>query len=704
MWILLGLVLVLFSGTAACGSGDDDDDTGAATSTDDDDTSDDDTADDDTSDDDTSDDDTADDDTADDDVELPLYGPSLADLDADCQPLGWGDECLYPYPSNVFIDDAGDGRTVMLPDRAIPAKNEGEPISPLGLFNADGFSHGAQIVTLVPADLDTEPLVGNYEDPDDSVSPDSPTLLIDTETGEAIPHIAEVMPLTADDNDQTQLLFLRPMVRLVNERRYVVALHDLHTTDESPIDFSETFDALVDGAAAENLEPLQDWYDLAIFPIVDDFGVAANDLQLAWDFTTESQASVAGDMLSMRTQALDDFAANGVKVKIKKILSRSDGDEIPNDDNEAIAYAVEGVLKNVPLFMDKDGPGARMIRDETGAPMFTERADVPFLMLIPTSITADDAGKVPVVQYGHGFFGTYLDGERMYPFLRDYKIIMVKTDWVGMTRPDAVSVGSTIVFNTEESFSFTDRLHQAMVNFMALTEATHQGIAVTIDDLGLDGEAPYDPDQFWFYGNSQGHILGGTYIALAPHIERAVLGVGGANWEMMMSRATPFQPLALVGRVALGGELNFQKFVSIAQSSLDRVDPLTYAPHVLSDTYPGSPSARRVLQHMALGDVSVPNMAGQLHSRALGLPQLGPVDGRTAIPLVDTVTAPVDGSAVMVFDFGLDPLPGREPGFEYTDPSVHELPRVQEVGQEQIDQFARTGVINAVCDGVCDPD
>lgn len=103
-----------------------------------------------------------------------------------------------------------------------------------------------------------------------------------------------------------------------------------------------------------------------------------------------------------------------------------------------------------------------------------------------------------------------------------------------------------------------------------------------------------------------------------------VLNVGGASLTFMMSRASPFAPLLSLFNIKLSDPVDIQKVIALSPTVLDRVDPSSYATHLLTDTFEGSPAERFVLQQAGIGDTSVPNLASHLHARAMKIPHLQP--------------------------------------------------------------------------------
>ena len=149
--------------------------------------------------------------------------------------------------------------------------------------------------------------------------------------------------------------------------------------------------------------------------------------------------------------------------------------------------------------------------------------------------------------------------------------------------------------------------------------------------------------------------------------------------------------------------LDMQKWATLSQTTFDRIDPITYAHHVFSDTYPHSPTSRRILVQMGIGDALVPNLTTHLHARALGLSHLKPAPRE--IPAIEKTDSPCDGSALVEFDFGIDPLPGIFAAPPEGNNEVHRGVRKLDAAIRQIDLFFQPdGRIFHTCDGICDPE
>lgn len=618
-----------------------------------------------------------------------------------CNPLAAAWDCLLPFPSDWFQveDDAlPSGRRVAIPENALMWREDGQPVDLLGAHPADGFSHLPQILAVFPAGIDDSNLVFHTGDVLKSLDVGtSPTVILEADTGEPVLHFAELDPLA--DPGASQALMLRPMVRLKNKTRYVVALRDLKDAAGNPLDPPTGFRRVRDGQAAghEVLGDLAERFEKDVFPMVEKAGIDRGSLQLAWDFTTGSMYNIAGDMMTVWTRSLERFSAEPPAVTVTQVT---------DDYDSKIFRRIDGTIR-VPLFMESAEPGAALHRDEAGEVTANGEADVKFLMLVPRSVALRPEGDPParLVQYGHGFFGHHDNmGELggLYPLMQDHGFVFMVAGWWGMTDKDVPGLLEGLTSHPGESLRFSDRVHQGMVNQLALTFAARETFGHD-PAFSIDGKPVYDPGSVYFYGISEGHILGGTFVALSPHIDRAVLGVGGAGISFIMPRSRSTLPFVLLLSKLMTNPLDVQKFLSLMQTTLDRIDPVTYVPHLLSDTFLGCPEQRRVLMHLGVGDAQVPNLSGHLHARSLGLGHLQPAPREVAG--LEPVDSPHDGSALVEFDFGIDPLPGIVAAPPPDATAAHEGVRRLSVVNQQIDIFLRPdGQITHTCDGVCDPE
>jgi hypothetical protein len=618
-----------------------------------------------------------------------------------CNPAAFEHDCLMPFPSNVFLifdERLPSGKRVAIGEAGLPRTKGNRAINPLSQHTLDGFSHHMPIMAQFHQVIDTSGLVFHDQDPGPSLLATHGTIILEVGAG-PVAHWAEIDHMRPQ-NPSDRLLYLRPHDRLKNGTRYIVALQGLRTVDGEPVATPEGFRQIRDGikGAHPRLDEEIERYEAEIFPHLEAFGLERANLLLAWDFTTGTMDQIAADLLGMREKTLAYYAEQRAEVTVTAI------DE---DVNAQIARRVRGTM-TVPLFMEHPDVDALIFRNEEGQVAQNGTVEVPFTVVIPRSVMEMDPAQRPVrmIQYGHGFFGRRVEVEQSYMrfFTDAVGVVAMAVDWAGMSQDDGVKVAEYLAQQPEKALRFIDRVHQGVINQLALTEAARTTLT-ELDALKVDGALVYDPDQIYYYGISQGHIFGTVVKALSPHLDRSVVGVGGASYSLMMSRSGSFRNFLQVMLFVFDHLRDVQKYVAMAQMVFDGVDPITYAPLLFEHPLEGSPPHRRLLMHVGIADTDVPNVASHLHARALGLELLEPAP--RPIALISTVSGPVDGSALVEVDYGIDPIPDYYALIPSIDDAngVHEAVRRNPRVIEQIDRFLRPGgLIEHTCEGPCDPE
>jgi hypothetical protein len=632
-----------------------------------------------------------------------------------CNPLAPEWDCLMPYPSDLYrrVDALlPGGHRVELPPEVQLENHTVDPPQRFDFFEmfpADGFSVLPQIGLRLGGPISTEGLVGPMTELGPSMSATSRTLLIDAETGEFQPHFVEYDARPANDEDRT--LMIRPAWRLQNGRRYVVALQGLERPDGTPVAAPSGFRALRDGEPNnEVMKRLERYFDDRVFPVLASKGISRDRLQLAWDFTTQSFENAAGDLLRVRELALESFRSTPIEVEVTRVVDYRPDEQ----DGNIRGRLVRGRLR-VPLFTvqgkpdsartadDKEDPaddqaGARLFRDAAGRVAQNGFSTADFTLVIPRSVVdGTKPGPARLLQFGHGFFG---GRDELLGYAADFAnrtgMVIAGVDWTGSTSIDAATIYADLLSDPASCFRFVERTHQGMVNFLALAEAAKTTLR-TVPAMQLDGRLVIETDgPVYYYGISQGHILGTTYLALAPHIDRAALSVGGMSFGFMMSRSRNFmQFLGPIDRL-LGDEerrAEATRLVMLQQTVFEKIDPVTYAPFVRENTLPGSPPRRQLLMQIGVGDAQVPNLATHLQARTMGLPLLTPAP-RSIWGIAETA-GPAE-EALVEFDFGLPMSLEARPA--ENDNPVHEGVRRTRAAIAQIDGFLRPGgLIEVTC-------
>ena len=622
----------------------------------------------------------------------------VAPARAECNPLGYAEACMLPFPSAYYQTDTA----LALPMAALPISrgrlsNAGEPVAldPAPWNRLDGFSPSSPILAYLRGPLDVRTLIA----PDDiarSLTAMGSTAVVDMETGERVAHFSELDATIRDQHpEDLQSIIIRPALRLKAGHRYAIAITKAVHTTAGPAPASPPgFQAILDNRAASDtrLARVAPRYE-AIFAALGRAGIQRTDLVLAWDFTTASERHLTGPVLSMRDQAMTMVGPMGAGFAVT---------QVEEDYNVNILRRISGTFQ-VPRFLsDPAGDRGTMVRAADGTPTPMGMYNVNFVAMVPRS--AATRGPLPLLHFGHGLFGSGAGelglaadtNNYMQRFLNDQGYIAVATDWAGLSASDNLTAGLALSdFNYLPTLS--DRLQQALVNAMVLYR-TARGQFRTHAAFAVNGMPALDTARAYYYGISLGGIMGTSFMGYSPDCERGVLNVAGGNWALLLQRSSNFAAFEF----AFGdyeNRIDRQVLFVLAQSLFDPSDPMNVAPHLLRDRLPGVPE-KRVLYQYAVADAQVNNLASESVLRTLDMPLLTP-SARTPFGL-RPVTGPQD-SAVSIWDERPMPAP---PGTNVParSNSTHGSVRDLAALKEQIRRFLTpTGRVEHTCDGPCDP-
>lgn len=546
---------------------------------------------------------------------LVACGSDSPEIPAECNPLG-GTHCLMPWPSSTYLeaDPATEtGFRVALPGAAMPVNIDDIPIDPSSWNRLDGFSPSGAIIAAFPGGVADEGLPG----PEELAAwqgPDSPVLLIDMESGERPVFFAEIDHGAPPDR---AALLIRPLERLAPGTRYAVAIRDrLRGPGGEPLPRPPAFQALLDGAGFDHPR----FADLAarapeVLAAVEAAGVGRDELVLAWDFVTASDASLTRDLLTMRDAALPAIGEAGANLGFE--LSAISGDPV-------LTHAVYVGTHDAPNFMT-DGETDRSVlrRGADDLPALDGTYSANFAAVIPKCAETEPL-PLPVVVFGHGLFGSaedYADDGFLQRVAQERCFVVVAGDWIGLTERQVTSAALS-ANDLNRSHSLVEKLAQAVINFIAL-ENLARGPLAAAPEFQIEGQPVIDPSRVWYLGGSLGGIMGGTFMAYDPHIELGALGVPGASWSLLIERSFAWTPLQVAARAAYPDQYDYQMMVSLLAFSMERWDPITISGRVLSDPLPGVP-AKQLLLYEAINDSLVTNLSTEMMVRSMGLPVCGP--------------------------------------------------------------------------------
>ncbi len=656
-------------------------------------------------------------------------------------------ECLLPYPSSHFLKpaDTATGFALRIPQAGIAQVN-GPTQVPASMFDGqDGFSPGSQVMMHFPQGVDLAasgvsrlleagccgqpdgpPWIDTRTQNGRSLEADSPTVLLDADTGERILHFLENDARATDPS--RRVTFLRPGRILTPGHHYIVAVRNLIAPDGTAVEPEVAFRSLRDGidSADPMIEARRAHFENDIFPVLEQAGVERQSLILAFDFVVASDASLHRVILAMRDQA----------------YAWLDGIEA---DPEQVPFTVTKVVEN-----DCDQPGTVVWRNVTGyftVPLFlTDK-----LASSTTPVVNTDAGgnvvangfhqskytasvpcsaRQPVsnpptrpILMGHGLFQNGQIMTETIPSVVGRVVpwsgIAVATDWRGLSSADLAWVGAKVIGVEESQLhhfpALPARLQQGMLNTLVLSRLAKHGIFNRVPAFQrADGSGvfPGADEDMYYFGISLGGIMG-TYLAsLTPDINRFILDVGAVNFGCLLQRATPFIPFYdTINGIGLTDSMQISIGLALFNELWSQAEPVGTVNHVTSDPLPGSGDPKEVFYSAAWLDKEVSNICTEIAARSMNLPVLaGSI--QQGLQQMPDVPGPVS-SALVFHDIGeldilnpahqrfLPPLANLFPSSK-CDPHPRHA-SIPAVIRQALD-FLYTGLLENRCSGLCDGD
>lgn len=617
-------------------------------------------------------------------------------LGEDCDPIEpVGTECGLPYPSNVWT----------VPDKTTPTglhqfygptslpiwQQPSKHVDPAPWATKDGFSPGSVIMAFWP-DVDVTKLP-NPTSIDQSTTTSSPTILMEYATGKLVPHFDEIDMLPTTRAGQRAFL-MRPVIRLNDATRYIVAIRHLTDSTGAAIQPSDAFKALRDGSDSSDVSvgPRRDLYKDILGKLKAN-GVDPSDLQMAWDFTTASKDNTTSDMISIRDQALAAVGTDGPSYTITQTTPHP---------NPYIRVRLQGNM-TVPLYLTTPAscgsepgcPGCAINRDASGKPKQAGTASYPFTVQIPNSVV--NLGiTAPILQNAHGLFGDQSEGQNGYlaEIADRLHYVTVAVDLVGMDSEDGNWIPNAIAGDIGIFKALVDRLHQGFANEL-LAMRMLMGKMATDPATMPDGKPTIDTTHRYYRGDSQGGISGGVYMAISTDVTRGLLDNTGAPYSMLLDRSRDFQPFFLVLKGIYTDPVQQQLLINLIQQLWDNAEPDGYLPYISENMLANTP-AHNVIIHDGLGDQQVTPLGAQFEARTIGAKNVQAVNRH--IWGIDEAPGGFTGNGYAEWAFpGLppDPIMNIPPPADNPDP--HDALRQLNDAQDMVDQFFKTGMINQTC-------
>lgn len=618
-----------------------------------------------------------------------------AEIERGCNPLGdpsGRGQCMYPWPIDLLTTpDASTATGVRLnyDGALLPLNNMDKPFVVDELANIyDGFSANSQIRFSFGATVDVSGLPG-LRDIGASLAADASVVLIDAETGERWPYFVEADATAGPGEPVT--IFVRPMRRLDFNRRYVVGLRGLKDDGGAAIDPPPLFRALRDELTTDvpQLEAMRADHE-AVFSALASAGVERGSLQLAWSFTTASEEQSQRDLkaISPQVEALAGAGDLGYEIKTVEV-----------DPNPKLARIIRGYFQAPNCLTDDAGPGSLLQRDPQGLPACKGTTTAPFVIAIPKDVW-DSGAPAPFVVYGHGLLGS---GDQAIGIAEQAtSVIVAGTDFWGMAEEDIPTISVALLNNFAGAGTLADRLLQSAVNFTTLAYLA-QGDLLQEAELKSPNDMTQtliDPTAVHYLGGSQGGIMGGTVVAMAPNLSRGILVVGAGNYSLMIWRSTAFSQLNNLWQGAQPDPQDREFLMAIFQSTFDRVDPIIH--RELIDKPIGGGPAKRLMLVESMGDCQVPNIATELMARSMDMGMLGPAV-EPVWGLEDAVGEVTEGSVLLQVDTLKGPRPADANTPPPDDNGAHGAAIDDPAVVSIVERFIFKGIFENLCDGPCDP-
>jgi len=374
---------------------------------------------------------------------------------------------------------------------------------------------------------------------------------------------------------------------------------------------------------------------------------------------------------------------------------------VTDNYSERLARVIDGEM-TIPHYMTRRAvPGCTLVLDEEGIPVYQGEVSVPFTVAIPYKCVGVGAEKCPILVFGHGLLGdrTQVLGNHHQDVANNHGYILASVDMWGMSSSDVASIALALSTDLSGLNIIPDRSHQGMLNQLALVKLL-TGQFSEDDVMIFNGQSVVDTTRRFYWGISQGGILGGVYLAVSEDINKGHLGVPGAPYPLLLARSVDFDPFFAIIKSRYLNPIDRIMILSILGLLWDRCEPSGYL-NILQRT-----PEKRCLIDYANGDAQVSFLGAYFMARSIGakvftnnvhcLNETTPIFGIDVEPSLGPVT---QGSMMIGFEYegiGCGYVENIPPNGN-TD--THSRPRVDPDNQANMNSFFRYGEIFDICNG-----
>ena len=632
-----------------------------------------------------------------------------------CDPLD-ETECMLPFPS--FFHMKPDATTptgwrVDLRSEVLPRLKGRMKMNPQFLNELDGFSTMAPMLFYMNGlkeayEAGVSQLMGASRI-EYSVRSESATLLLDVKDQKLVHHSAEIDYL----DPENPLVMVFPSEPLKHNAHY--ALIVFNATDSYGQRLPPTSGMLRtmgDGSSklrrrflSEIIPSLQfatgGWLNYTNDPL---------SLQLIFDFHTISEESQLGASRKVRDNVLgivqDPEWKWSEHVRVNEVI---DASENCDGNSTRIARTIHGSLE-VPWFLEHKRQsfhrGSMLDKRavDEGSPV--GYWGTKFIIQIPCSVRAGvlgvEGGKDvgAVIDYGHGLFGDRFESRDSYltKLVDNNGFILAAMDWRGMSRYDLPIVIKVLLSRASLFQAVRDNLIQGFAAKYAFQDFLRRALDKMEwmkfhDDSGMEYDLHLEGVPYVFYGNSQGGILGAGYVGLSGPtklIDRAVLGVPGTPFALIMSRSLDFRAYDSLLLLNFYNNRQIRILLYLTQMAWDSVEGSGVFAKPVTEAFPP------ILLQAGLGDPVVSTIAAEALARGLnasvvphnprepfGIPRLTS-DSHSSVTLTE-----------ILYTEELASLP-TDDVYAHAN-AVHFCLRVDPAVNVQIAEFVKSGKVLDIC-------
>jgi hypothetical protein len=379
--------------------------------------------------------------------------------------------------------------------------------------------------------------------------------------------------------------------------------------------------------------------------------------------------------------------------------------------NEQIIEGIECRLEitfHMPLYTTTGEAGDLLNLGEDGLPERNGTFEYAAAMIVPLSAQTEPAS---LVEFGHGQLGAKEQVLGFQEIAAQLNFAAFALDWKGFAVDDVrIIINAILGGDLSEFRAIPEGMHQGFLNFlMAMRTLSREadGGASTLLNQTLStacGGATIDGSKRYYFGGSQGGILGASIMALTTDIERGLIAVPGQSYNLLLNRSVNFDEYA--GRlyeVYGWNALHIQMNLALIQGLWDRAEPTGYSKYIRTNRLPGT-RAHEVLIQVSKADHQVTNLGAHIMARTIGgvanlAPTIRDVWG------IEVVSGPHVGSSMIEVDFGNPDAPATNiPPWGDTMQDPHGRATDLEVLGMTLLNFYESGIAENLCKGRCDED